>query len=112
MIVFQIIITSTDQLKFGPNIFLGKPPALLSMPGTSRPMALASHRADPIRRSTSNPVWYPDRSSMYATSSVGTLPVARGANGQPPMPPRDASTILAPAWTAAHTLATPVFRVL
>src|SRR5918995_6133251 len=44
-------------------------------------------------------------------SSVATLPVARGANGQPPRPPTDASRTAAPASTAAHAQATPVWRV-
>src|SRR5918994_604739 len=43
-------------------------------------------------------------------SSVATLPVARGANGQPPRPPTDASRTTAPASTAAHAQATPVWR--
>src|SRR5438445_91344 len=40
------------------------------------------------------------------------LPVARGANGQPPMPPTEASRTVAPASTAAYAFARPVFRVL
>ena len=42
---------------------------------------------------------------------MATLPVARGANGQPPSPPTDASSTVAPASTADHAQATPVWRV-
>ena len=42
---------------------------------------------------------------------MATLPVARGANGQPPRPPTDASSTVAPASTAAQAQATPVWRV-
>ncbi len=49
---------------------------------------------------------------MYKRSSVGTLPVAAGANGQPPMPPILASRYVTPALTAAYALASPVLRVL
>ena len=40
------------------------------------------------------------------------LPVAAGANGQPPMPPRLASSVATPACTAANAFARPVLRVL
>src|SRR3954468_17664654 len=40
------------------------------------------------------------------------LPVARGANGQPPVPPSEASSTVAPAAIAATALAKPVLRVL
>src|SRR3954469_9366781 len=40
------------------------------------------------------------------------LPVARGANGQPPVPPIDASSTMQPAAIAATALAKPVLRVL
>ena len=40
------------------------------------------------------------------------LPVAAGANGQPPMPPMLASSASTPASTAAQALAMPVLRVL
>ena len=40
------------------------------------------------------------------------LPVARGANGQPPMPPIEASKTVAPASSAAYAFAKPVLRVL
>ena len=40
------------------------------------------------------------------------LPVARGANGQPPIPPTDASKMEAPHSSAAHAFANPVERVL
>ena len=43
----------------------------------------------------------PMRSSMYTRSSVAMLPVALGANGQPPMPPMLASSTVTPASTAA-----------
>ena len=42
---------------------------------------------------------------------MATFPVARGANGQPPRPPTEASRTAAPASTAAHAHATPVWRV-
>ena len=40
------------------------------------------------------------------------LPVAAGAKGQPPIPPRLASMTVTPASRAATTLANPVLRVL
>ena len=40
------------------------------------------------------------------------FPVARGANGQPPIPPTDASKTVAPASSAAIAFAKPVLRVL
>ena len=40
------------------------------------------------------------------------FPVAAGAKGQPPMPPRLASSACAPASWAAKALAKPVLRVL
>ena len=40
------------------------------------------------------------------------FPVARGANGQPPMPPTEASSTVAPASSAASAFAYPVLRVL
>jgi hypothetical protein len=40
------------------------------------------------------------------------FPVARGANGQPPRPPIDASSAVAPASRAAYAFAKPVLRVL
>src|SRR3954451_4039540 len=40
------------------------------------------------------------------------LPVARGANGQPPVPPTDASSTAQPASIAATALAKPVLRVV
>ena len=39
------------------------------------------------------------------------LPVAPGANGQPPMPPADASSEVTPDSSAAYALASPVPRV-
>ena len=43
---------------------------------------------------------------------MATLPVARGAYGQPPRPPIDASSTVAPASSAARQFAYPVLRVL
>src|ERR1700709_2160951 len=40
-------------------------------------------------------------------SSVEVLPLAPGANGQPPRPPSDPSTNVAPASMAARVFATP-----
>src|ERR671929_1779990 len=40
------------------------------------------------------------------------LPVARGANGQPPVPPIEASSTVQPAAIAATAFAKPVLRVL
>ncbi len=40
------------------------------------------------------------------------LPLAPGANGQPPRPPTDASSRVTPAVTAAYALASPAPRVL
>ena len=40
------------------------------------------------------------------------LPLAPGANGQPPSPPTDASSRVTPAVTAAYALASPAPRVL
>jgi hypothetical protein len=40
-------------------------------------------------------------------SSVEVLPLAPGANGQPPRPPSDPSTIEAPVSIAASVFATP-----
>ena len=40
------------------------------------------------------------------------LPLAPGANGQPPSPPTEASSRVTPALTAAYALAKPVPRVL
>src|SRR5271156_4047807 len=42
--------------RYDSGSFFGKAPALLNIPGTSRPMAPASHRADPIKLSRSSPV--------------------------------------------------------
>src|SRR3712207_3826785 len=39
------------------------------------------------------------------------LPLAPGANGQPPRPPTEESSWVTPAWTAASALACPVPRV-
>ncbi|CNM93275.1 Uncharacterised protein [Mycobacterium tuberculosis] len=39
--------------------------------------------------------------SRYTRSSVAMLPVAPGANGQPPSPPTEASRRVTPALTAA-----------
>ncbi len=47
--------------------------------------------------STSMPVRTPSRSSCQTRSSVATLPVAFGENGQPPSPPTEASSTAAPA---------------
>ena len=47
-------------------------------------------------RSKSWPVSMPMLASMYARSSVATLPLAPGACGQPPMPPRQASKRVMP----------------
>ena len=40
------------------------------------------------------------------------LPVAFGANGQPPIPPALASSTVTPSSTAAYAFAIPVLRVL
>ena len=58
------------------------------------------------------PVSNPLRDNMYNRSSVATLPVAFGANGQPPIPPTLESNVCTPAITAAYALATAVLRVL
>src|SRR5215211_4134371 len=47
----------------------------------------------------------------YTRSSVAILPVALGAKGQPPVPPTEASSTVAPDSTAAAALAMPVLRV-
>ena len=39
--------------------------------------------------------------NRYTRSSVAMLPLAPGANGQPPRPPTDASSRVTPALTAA-----------
>src|SRR5215211_4021375 len=49
--------------------------------------------------------------SRYTRSSVAMLPVARGAKGQPPVPPTEESSTVAPASMAAAALAMPVLRV-
>ena len=49
---------------------------------------------------------------MKTRSSVATLPLAWGANGQPPRPPTEASKWVTPASSAASTLARAVLRVL
>ena len=51
-------------------------------------------------------------SSMFTMSSVHTLPVAPGANGQPPSPDTEPSKDRAPASVAAITFASPMPRVL
>lgn len=56
------------------------------------------------------PISNPLRESMYRRSSVAIFPVAFGANGQPPMPPTLASSVLTPAVTAAWALATATER--
>ena len=71
-----------------------------------------SQAAVSIRAGTSSPVANPARCSIQARSSVGTLPVAAGANGQPPNPPMLASSTRTPASHAAQALAIPVLRVL
>src|SRR6202012_1454789 len=50
--------------------------------------------------------------SRYTRSSVAILPVAPGANGQPPSPPAEASNRVTPDSTAAYALASPAPRVL
>src|SRR5829696_8512296 len=47
----------------------------------------------------------------YTRSSVAMFPVARGAKGQPPVPPTEASSTVAPDSTAAAAFAIPVLRV-
>src|SRR4051812_5041070 len=66
----------------------------------------------PISASRSTPVSTPWCWSRYTRSSVATLPVARGAYGQPPSPPTDASSTRAPPSSAASAFAYPVLRVL
>ena len=65
-----------------------------------------------IRRSRSMPVSMPSRPRTYTRSSVAMFPVAFGANGQPPSPPTEASSTVAPASSAASAFAYPVLRVL
>src|SRR5688572_26606748 len=93
-------------------VTFGKLPALISMPGTVRPSWSCSHLPVSMIPSRDTPVWIPERCSMYSRSSVGMLPVAAGANGQPPTPPTLESRTATPAWTAAYALAMPVLRVL
>src|SRR5690606_33388525 len=57
--------------------------------------------------SRSIPVRSPSDSSRNTRSSSTMLPVAPGANGQPPSPAMEASKRLAPASSAASALASP-----
>src|SRR5262249_30925745 len=66
-------------------------PAWYRSPGRPRRSTSASHSAVAISPSISTPVSMPSPSNRYRRSSVAMLPVARGANGQPPSPPIDAS---------------------
>jgi len=58
------------------------------------------------------PVLRPIDSSMKTKSSVTILPLAPGAQGQPPMPPRELSSVVIPSSTAISALAKPCPRVL
>ena len=62
----------------------------------------ARHRDDGIEI---EPVLTPSRSSCQTRSSVAMFPVAFGENGQPPRPPTDASSIVAPPSSAAQAAA-------
>ena len=69
-----------------------------------RPMHTRS-RAASIRPSTEQPVSTPIAVSAWTRSSIGTLPLAPGANGQPPSPPTLASSRTAPCSIATSPLA-------
>jgi len=58
------------------------------------------------------PVLRPMDSSMKTRSSVTMLPLAPGANGHPPMPPNELSSVVMPSSSAAMALASPRPRVL
>src|SRR5690606_21590531 len=90
----------------------GNDPALASMEAAGVPRTPSNHRAVSMAESRSMPVATPERCSKYSRSSVAMLPVARGANGQPPSPPTLLSSTSAPASKAAQALAMPVLRVL
>ena len=60
-----------------------------------------------ISLSRSTPVRKPIDSSRKTRSSVTMLPVAPGANGQPPRPPSEASKVRTPISSPASTLAKP-----
>ena len=64
-----------------------------------------------ISLSMSMPVAKPLLSHRNTRSSNTTLPVAPGANGQPPRPPSEPSRMRAPSSSAAAALAMPMPRV-
>ena len=90
---------------------LGRP-ARATMPKKRSPGSQGSTSArTAISLSMSMPVSKPSDSRRNTQSSVSILPVAPGANGQPPRPASEASKRSTPASTAAETLAMPRPRV-
>src|SRR5271165_3159015 len=87
-------------------------PARNSAPGNSCPTTRCATRAASIAAPKSTSTCTSLSRSMYTRSSVAMLPVAPGANGQPPRPPTDASSLVTPSLTAAYALASPDPRVL
>src|SRR5690606_7620450 len=70
-----------------------------------RPSSAASQRPVSTRRSRSMPVSMPRPWSMYATSSLATLPLAPVAYGQPPVPDTEESTTATPSSRQASRFA-------
>ena len=62
-----------------------------------------SHLPTSSSLSMSTPVLMPIPCNMYTTSSVGTLPDAPFAYGQPPNPATELSTIATPSCSVGHT---------
>ena len=84
----------------------------MTWPGNGSSKNCSVHLATVISFSISTPVSKPMLRNIKHKSSVAILPVARGANGQPPIPPIDESRKSTPATAAAAAFAKPVFLVL
>src|SRR5690554_4552507 len=98
------LVKSPERLQLYPS-------ALATREGNCLPKILSNHLLVAIACVRSTPCSMPDRSSRLIKSSVEILPVALGANGQPPSPPILASSVVTPDHTAAQALAMPVLRV-
>src|SRR5690349_14916619 len=87
-------------------------PAFMTWPGVSWPTTAGMRRATANSLARSTRVSNPMSSSMFTMSSVQMLPVAPGANGQPPRPDTEPSNDRTPASMPATTFARPMPRVL